>query len=811
MTYPDNFESKIAFNLIRNLLKNKCIGEKAKEFVDEIYFLNSKEEIEILLYETEEMKMICLLKDNFPSNFYPHIDDFCQKLKIDNFTGQLFEFINLKIILENVKNILNFFKNIEDNSYPFLNKKIKNIVFPKFIYDRLDQIISKNGTIKDNATSELKKIRLDLSIRQNSVSKKITSILNYVKEESWVAKDLSVTIVNGRLVIPIETTYKRKIQGLIHDESATGKTTYIEPQEIVAINNEIRELEIAENREVQKILIELTNDIRPYCNEIILLKNFIAEIDFIRAKALFAIDIDAIRPQVIEIPCIDIIRAKHPILYINLKKEKKEVVPISIQLNNINRILIISGPNAGGKSVALKTIAILVYMLQCGLLVPVSGTSVFGIFNDIFIDIGDQQSIENDLSTYSSHLQNMKFFLKNTNINTLFLIDEFGSGTDPIIGGILAESILSELNNKSSFGVITTHYSNLKSFAANTPGLHNAAMLVDNKLQPSFIIEFGIPGSSYALEIAKRIGLPEIIIENTKNKCDNAQFSFDKILKKALKDKRYWENKRLQIRQLEKKLQDIYQKHLDELEILKSKKRKIIDDAIIEARNLLDESNKKIENTIKEIKEAAADKNRTKEIRQKLENYKKEFLDKTNNILDLDINTEKLKQKIKKENNITIVENVDFENKINIGSKVILKGKDTIGEVIDMSDKKAVVTFGNIFTTVEFSQLEKINLANHKNKNCNSTYSNFNKILLNFNPNLDVRGLNSEDAINRVILFVDEAVMLRFKEIRILHGKGNGILRINIRNFLNSLDSVEKCYSENIQFGGDGITIVKLK
>lgn len=819
MTYPDNFEIKIAFNAIRSLLKNKCLGEKAKEYVDSLSFFNSKELIETLLIETEEMKNICMLKDNFPANYYPSIDDFCNKLKIENTVFQLFEFFNLKLVLENAKSLLHFFNSDDSNSYPFLSKKIKKVSFPKYIYDRLDQVISKDGNIKDNASTELKRIRIDLASRQNSVSKKLLSILSHVKEEGWVSKDLSATLVNGRLVIPIETTYKRKIQGLVHDESASGKTTYIEPQEIVAINNDIRELEIAENREIHKILLELSNDIRPYLNEILSIKDIVAEIDFIRAKALLAIDIDGIRPQIVDEPSIDIVRAKHPILFLTLKKEKKEVVPISIQLNKDNRIIVISGPNAGGKSVALKTVAILVYMLQCGLLVPVAGASVFGIFNDIFIDIGDQQSIENDLSTYSSHLQNMKFFLKHSNANTLFLIDEFGSGTDPIIGGILAEAILSELNNKMSFGIITTHYSNLKIFASETPGLVNASMLVDNSLKPSFVLEFGVPGSSYTLEIAKRIGLPETIIENTKNKCDNTQFSFDKILKKALKDKRYWENKRLKIRNQENKLQEIYQKHFDELEKLKLNKKAIIEEAVSQAKKIIDDSNKIIENTIKDIKEAAADKNKTKEIRQNLEDFKKDFIDKANNLVnDIELSNENIKTKINKnsqsKNHHTDQNNKNkhlLDNKINIGSRVILKGKDTVGEVVDMSDKKAVVLFGNIYTTIEFSQLEKVNADVTKNKITKASYSNYDKKLLNFNPNLDVRGLTSEEAINRVILFLDEAVMLKFTELRILHGKGNGVLRTNIRNFLNSLANVEKCYSESVEFGGDGITIVKLK
>ncbi|MDL2262788.1 endonuclease MutS2, partial [Bacteroidales bacterium OttesenSCG-928-I21] len=577
MIYPENFENKIGFDSIRKLIKSKCLGESAKNLVDEIRFVTDIKTIKQLHDETEEMINITLLKDNYPAVSYPDIENSAKKLKIEGATLQLFEIIDIRSILENTKDLRSFFKKDEKIEYPLLKEKIEKITFPNYLYDRIQATISKQGSIKDNASSTLKEIRRNLADNQTLVTKKLNSILGNIRDQGWVSKDLSATMVNGRLVLPIESNHKRKIKGFIHDESASGKTSYIEPQEVVEINNDIRELELAENREIQKILFELTEEFRPYSQELTNISHTVAEFDLLRAKALFSNSIEAIKPAIDETPGLDIIRGRHPLLYLNLKKEKKEIVPSNIKLDEDNRIILISGPNAGGKSVSLKTTALLTYMTQCGLPIPVGGSSVMGIFDNIFIDIGDQQSIENDLSTYSSHLLNMKFFLKNSNEKTLILIDEFGSGTDPIIGGVIAESILEELNNVKTFGIITTHYSNLKVFASDTRGITNAAMLIDsNKMQPTFILETGIPGSSYALEIAQRIGLPQNIIEKTKEKAGNDQINFDKFLKRVMSDKRYWERKRQQIRLQEKKLDEILDKNLSELENIKTKKKQIL-------------------------------------------------------------------------------------------------------------------------------------------------------------------------------------------------------------------------------------------
>ena len=813
MIFPENFENKIDFDSIKFLIKTFCISESSKLLIDQMHFSTNINTIKQQLDETEEMTKICLLKDDYPTNSFYDISSVLNRLKIENNSLQINELISIKTVLEQARSLIAFFKKDIKDDFLNLNKKIAKINFPKYIYDRIDGILTKNGTIKDSASLELKNIRRELCDKQNSVSKKINSILGNLKTEGWISKDLSASYLNGRLVVPIESSYKRKIKGLIIDESATGKTTYIEPQEVIELNNEIRELELLENREIQRILFEITKEFRPYYQELIDVYEIVTDFDFIRAKAKFAISIEAIKPAVVQESCLDLQRAKHPLLYLTLKKEKKEIVPISFKLDNENRILLISGPNAGGKSVCLKTTALLTYMVQCGLLVPVGGASVFGIFEKIFIDIGDQQSIENDLSTYSSHLQNMKFFLKNANKNSLILIDEFGAGTDPVIGGLIAENILEELNNNELFGVITTHYSNLKIFAANTSGISNAAMLIDNnKMNPTFILETGIPGSSYAIEIAQKTGLPQNIIEKTKQKADNNLLSFDKLLRKTLKDKRYWENKKLEIKNKEKKLEDLIQKNYDEIEKLKNSKAKIISEAKKQVEELLLNVNKKIENTIKTIIESNAEKEITKQARENFQEFKKEITTKLYEENDeLQQKSDFLKKnlsKYKQQKEIKFVEKIN-ENKINIGSMVAIIGQDVIGRVIDMNEKSAVVAFGNIFTSIEFSQLEKVKEKNQeKLPKKNFVY---NDKIVNFSPNIDVRGNTVDEAIQKVSNLVDNAIMLNFKELKILHGKGNGILRFYIREFLRTISQIERCYSEDVQFGGDGITIVKIK
>lgn len=802
------------------MIKSECNGEPAKYLVDEICFSNNINLIHRQLKETGEMISICLLKDNYPSEKYPDISHAAKKLKVTGTCLQLFEIIDIRAVLELTKGIRNFFRSDEKEEFPTLREIVSAIVFPIFLYDRINVVVSKNGAIKDNASPGLHDIRKSLNGAQAQVSKKLSSILNSFREEGWVSKDLSATMVNGRLVLPIESSHKRKIKGLIHDESASGKTSYIEPQEVVELNNNIRELEIAENREIQKILFELTEEFRPYNEELLTIAETVAYLDLVRAKAKFSARIEAIIPQLENNPGLDLIRAKHPLLFLSLKKEKKEIVPTSFYLNNENRILLISGPNAGGKSVCLKTTSLIVYMNQCGLPVPVGGTSVMGIFDNIFLDIGDQQSIENDLSTYSSHLTNMKHFLKNANNKSLVLIDEFGSGTDPVIGGTIAEAILEELNDTGTFGVITTHYSNLKIFASNTNGVFNGAMLIDqNKMEPTFILEVGIPGSSYAIEIATRIGLPQSIIEKTKEKAGDGQANMDKFLRRVLRDKKYWETKRQKIRIQEKKIEEVLEKNIAELEALKSSKRQILDSAKKQSEQLLADVNKQIENTIRKIKESSADKEITKEARKEIQDFKVEFEKKVseeNDEITKKYNHFKKKQEERELCRKEKLEKPEIikidESKINIGSKVKLKGQEVVGEVTDLGEKNAVVSYGNMYTSVLIEKLEKVSETEYKqrNRSASTLHFNYNEKVMNFKPYIDVRGDRVEEAVKKITDMVDEAIMLSFKELKVLHGKGNGILRQYIRDYLRTIPQVEACYDEDIKFGGGGITIVKL-
>lgn len=826
MIYPLHFEELIGIKKIKDLIKSRCKGETGKLLVDNVIALYNIRLINKELQITAEMKSLCMLKSEYPAAGYNPISKTIKHLEIENKTLDLESIISIRDVLSKLKTQLNFIKKLNINEYPELTDLAQEVNFPQFVITRIDQIISKNGNIKDSASPTLNNIRKDLLQSKREVSGKLQNLLTQIKSKGWLSNDLSATIVNGRVVLPIDSTHKRKIKGIIHDESATGKTSYIEPDEVLIQNNEIRSLELAEQREIEKILFELTNDLRPYSSEIDNAEKIIAKLDFLRAKALFAIEINAIKPGLNNESVFNIVRGRHPLLEYNYKNTNKEVIPISINVNNQNRIIVISGPNAGGKSVALKTIALIQYMTQCGMLVPVGGTSEIGIFNNFFIELGDQQSIENDLSTYSSHLLNMKYFLNNSNANTLILIDEFGSGTDPEIGGAIAESILNSLVETQCKGVVTTHYTNLKLFAANTSGVENAAMLIDNKeMMPLYQLEIGLPGSSYAIEIAHRTGLPNHVIELARQKAGNNHTDFDKHLRKVLRDKRYYEQKRLTIKKQEKDLDKITQLYTDKLKSIKEKEKKILQQTKTESEDLIKEINKKIENTIREIKEANADKEITKQLRKDIQNFAtktdnklKEKTSKGN--LDNEINFENQitnKRLIKRGENPPKPEKVNIDpSEIHIGSKVKIKGQESMGEVTDLGETNAVVCFGQIYMSIEKSKLEKVNqdeYSSYKKYSSNNNKSGFifNESLREFKPYIDIRGYNAEEAMEAVTELFDRAVVLNVKELKILHGKGNGILRQYIRHFLNNQAEVLACKDEDIRFGGAGITVVELK
>ena len=658
-----------------------------------------------------------------------------------------------------------------------------------------------------------------MTITMSNISRNLQSILRAAQSEGVVEKDVTPTMRDGRLMIPVAPAFKRKIKGIVHDESASGKTVFIEPESVVEANNRIRELEGEEKREIIRILTDFTNFVRPLVPDILQSYEFLADIDFIRAKALFAIEIQGIRPVVEDKQQLDWARAIHPLLYLSLKKQHKEVVPLDIELTTEKRLLIISGPNAGGKSVCLKTVGLLQYMLQCGLLVPMHESSRTGLFEHLFIDIGDEQSIENDLSTYSSHLTHMKYFVRNCNERTILLIDEFGSGTEPQIGGAIAEALLNRFNQHKSFGVITTHYQNLKHFAEDTPGIVNGAMLYDRHLmQPLFKLAIGNPGSSFAIEIARKIGLPEDVIAEASEKVGMDYINMDKYLQDIVRDKRYWESKRQNIRQREKKLEDIIARYEKDLSEVNSQRKEIVREAKAEASRILSDANARIENTIREIKEAQAEKERTKQARQELQSFKDSVSDAQEEDDKLARKMAKLKERTerKKQKQKASVQPVFNRDVIEVGDAVRLKGQTSVGTVMELQEKQATVAFGMIKSTVKLDRLEKVSKNQIKKEIQKSTFvseqtsDQMHEKRLHFKQEIDVRGMRGEEALQTVTYFIDDAIQVGAQQVRILHGTGTGILRQLIREYLRSVPGVRSFHDEHVQFGGAGITVVEL-
>ncbi len=823
--YPENFETKIGFGRIRDLLKSGCLSSLGKDRVDDINFLTSFNKINFELSATDEFARLVRETDNFPTNFYFDLRESLSKIRTEGRFLEVGELFDLKRSLETITGIVRFLQNQDETLYPSLKKLIKRVQLFPFIKDRIEKIITQHGNIKDSASPELAQIRRQLHNKQTNVSKRLHSILKQAQRDGLVDEDASVAIRDGRPVIPVSSAVKRRLGGIVHDESATGKTAYVEPSEVVEMNNEIRELEYAEKREIVKILVEFSDDIRPYLDDLFDLYKFLGTIDFIRSKALLANRMDAIKPM-IENQCqLFWEKAVHPLLKFNLQKEKREVVPLDIQLSPEKHILLISGPNAGGKSVCLKTAGLLQYMLQCGLMIPIDETSRTGIFDQLFIDIGDEQSIENDLSTYSSHLLNMKHFLKNGNERTLVLIDEFGTGTEPMLGGAIAETILDELNQKGCFGLITTHYTNLKHFASSAEGIENGAMMYDShKMEPLFQLQIGKPGSSFAFEIARKIGLPEDILQDATEKVGKDHIHFDKHLRDIVRDKRYWESKRQRIRKVERSLDDLAERYETDLSDISKQRKKIVEEAREEAERIISEANKKVENTIREIKESQAEKEKTRAARQNLQEFKEKLEEKKSEKDEDWINRkiEKLKQKEERRNKKrpepAEKKKVQPKEKEELapGDNVKIEGQSTIGEIIELGPKNTIVAFGQLRTSVNRKKLQRVskNEAKKELRGTNKTLPNVHRKLsdkkMSFKSEIDIRGQRAEEAISNIQAFIDEAIMLDVHELRILHGKGNGILKEVIRNFLKADPIVRSFRDEHVQFGGSGITIVEL-
>ena len=831
MIYPQNFEQKIGFDQIRQLLKDKCLSTLGEERVNEMNFSDHFEEVDELLNQVAEFVRIIQEEDNFPDQFFFDVRPSLKRIRIEGMYMDEQELFDLRRSLETIRDIIRFLqRNDEEESdcpYPSLKKLAGDItVFPQLI-TKIDGILNKYGKIKDNASTELSRIRRELANTMGSISRSLNSILRNAQSEGYVDKDVAPTMRDGRLVIPVAPGLKRKIKGIVHDESASGKTVFIEPAEVVEANNRIRELEGDERREIIRILTEFSNTLRPSIPEILQSYEFLAEIDFIRAKSHFAIQTNSIKPSLENEQLLDWTMAVHPLLQLSLAKHGKKVVPLDIELNLKQRILIISGPNAGGKSVCLKTVGLLQYMLQCGMLVPMHERSHVGLFGSIFIDIGDEQSIEDDLSTYSSHLTNMKIMMKNCNERSLILIDEFGGGTEPQIGGAIAEAVLKRFNIKGTFGVITTHYQNLKHFAEDHEGVVNGAMLYDRHLmQALFQLQIGNPGSSFAVEIARKIGLPEDVIADATEIVGSEYINADKYLQDIVRDKRYWEGKRQTIRQREKHMEETIARYQAEMEELQKSRKEIIRQAKEEAERLLQESNARIENTIRTIKEAQAEKEKTRLVRQELADFRESIDNLTSKEQEDKIarKMEKLKEKQnrkkeKKQNGTKeqpAVQQTPKTTPITEGCPVRIKGQSSVGEVLEINGKNAVVAFGSIKTTVKTERLERSNAVPQKQESAkssfvsNQTQDSMYEKKLNFKQDIDVRGMRGDEALQAVTYFVDDAILVGMSRVRILHGTGTGILRTLIRQYLQTIPGVRHFADEHIQLGGAGITVVDL-
>ncbi len=807
MVYPENIESKLEFNKVRQLVDGYCKSNLGKERLEQMHFSSDLNEIKIQLGRNEDFRKILESEDIFPADYFYDVRPVLKRIRLEGSWIDQQTILELYRSLQTIHSVVHFLqKDIEEQpKYPYLYDMTTSVVIYPEIVKRIEMILDSFGQIRDNASHLLADIRRQMTSVLNSISKNLNAILRQAQSEGFVEKDVSPSIRDGRLVIPVNPAFKRKIKGIVHDESASGKTVYIEPSEVVEANNRIRELENEERREIIRILTEFTNFLRPYLDDLLHSYEFLAEIDFVQAKAQFATLINGINPQITQYPELDWYRAVHPLLYLSLKKHKREIVPLNIQLNNENRILIISGPNAGGKSVCLKTVGLIQYMMQCGLPVAINENSRMGIFEDIFLDIGDEQSIENDLSTYSSHLTNMKYFVKNSSDKTLLLIDEFGGGTEPQIGAAIAQSLLDRFNTQKAFGVITTHYQNLKIYANEHEGVINGAMLYDrHNMQPLFQLSIGNPGSSFAIEIARKIGLPNDVIEKAAEIVGSDYVNMDRYLQDITRDRRYWERKRDEIRKKNKQIEQVSTEYQSQLDEINKQRKEILSKAKQDAEKLLSESNAVIENTIREIRRTQAEKEKTKAVRQSLN----EFKDKLNQP-----DENKQQQKIKKPKTQKIEDKALKNEPLKVRDNVRLKGQNSIGEILDISGKKAVVAFGVIKSSIDIEKLEKVsnNQIKKEQKNISNTLDIMHDRKLNFKQDLDVRGLRVDEALQAVMYFVDDAIQLGIARVRILHGTGTGALRQAIRDYLKTINGVSHFQDEHVQFGGPGITVIDLE
>ena len=880
MIYPNNYESKIGFDEIRRLLKGHCMSSLGQEKVDELAFSDDASVINEAMAQVREMRRMMQATEKPEMNYFFDVRESVARLRMENTHIEEDELFDLRRSLETIGIIVAFLnKNNGDDEkpeflYPALHRMAEDVLTFPAIIRRIDSILDKFGKIKDSASMTLAGIRHEMEQTAGSISRTLYTILHSAQRDGLVAQDVAPTLRDGRLMIPVAPGLKRKIKGIVHDESATGKTVFIEPAEVVEANNKVRELEAAERREIVRILTVFSDELRPHVQEVLDSYHFLAQIDLVHAKAEMAEQMQAFEPEVKGAPTMDWIRAIHPLLQRSLAKQDKKVVPLDIMLVKDKRLLIISGPNAGGKSVCLKTVGLLQYMLQCGLSIPVGDRSTVGVFQNIMIDIGDEQSIADDLSTYSSHLLNMKNMMKQANNRTLLLIDEFGGGTEPTIGGAIAEAVLNQFWKKDAFGVITTHYQNLKHFAEDHPGVVNGAMLYDrHQMQALFQLSIGQPGSSFAIEIARKTGIPEEVINDASEIVGSEYIQSDKYLQDIVRDKRYWEGKRQTIHQHEKSLEGHIQRYETNLEEIERERKAILNRAKQQAEELLAEANRKIENAIREIKEAQAEKEQTRLIREELQEFREQVQnDDTRGLMSEEEFAKKLRQmeerkarkaqrKEKKGEELKAAseklaarakEDLHPENRpLEKGDSVRIKGTNSIGEIESIQGKQATVIFGGLRSKVKLEQLERTSKAptpatpadKHAHlaiQTSHMTRATMEDRRQNFHQDLDVRGMRGDEAIDTVMHFIDDAILIGLSRVRILHGTGDeaidtvmhfiddailiglsrvrilhgtgtGILRQLIRQYLATVPNVKKAKDEHVQFGGAGITVVDLE
>ena len=861
MIYPSDFENKIGFKAIRERLNELCISEMGKEFVGKMCFCTDVDEIRTYLRLIQDFETLMQDGVPFPVRDYNDLREEFHHLAIDGTVISLESMFALKPTLLALSYIFKFFKSEASDKVPYLKALAEGITIDNHIFTEINRLIDDKGEIPDNASAELAEIRRDIRRKQSSIDHRMHKILVEAKNSGWTDSTAEMTIRDGRPVIPVRAADKRELRGFIHDESATGQTVYIEPAEIFETNNEIKELEYAERREINKILLAFTKILRPEIPNLIMAWRLLGLLDFIRAKALLAHDYNCEIPEVIDEPMFDWIEARHPLLEQKLKSQGKRITPLDLRLgcsvgvissdvetrakrehspmvnksstkddekptlagdfsiplrssrndegdttsrnDERDRILVISGPNAGGKSVCLKTIGLIQYILQCGLAIPVKVDSKCGIFHDMFIDIGDEQSLENDLSTYSSHLINMKELLEHGNERTLFLIDEFGTGTEPQLGGAIAEAILLKMNAKKSFGVVTTHYANLKLLADNHPGIVNGAMLFDTRyLQPLYVMMIGKPGSSFAFEIAKKIGFPNEILDSAAEISGREHLDFDQQLQQLEIEKKEVRKKEYELKVADKLLDEVVTKYKTQLADIEKNRKTLLREASKEAQEIIDRANAKIEKTIREIKEAQAEKVRTKELREELKEMKNNLANEEKNL------SKQLKAEEKEE--------IASAN-LKVGDMVCINELEVVGELLAITDTDVTIQFGDVRLRTTADKLRKISRSQARKAQQNPSYlrksimNDINEKAQHFNLTLDVRGQRGEEAVDNVAKYIDEANLLSIKEVSILHGKGNGILRKLIREYLSKQSCVQSFNDASLETGGAGITRVTLK